>query len=260
MLKVFTLYGEADLKLTRSRSNTLAYAHDVEVSGALRAARAIAPVVCELIGTPMSVVDLGGGTGAWCMAFKECGAQRVYCIDHPAARTSELLIDEDEFQAADLSYDAIAPIRADLAICVEVAEHLPSSRADWIVGFLTESAPVVLFSAAIPRQGGAYHINEQPPWYWSQRFAARGYEQRDCLRGRILFDKSIPYWYRQNIMIYADPARIPPFVSPPLLPEEFELIHQDIVERLLGPPTLRTAVREFVPAIARAINHRLSRR
>lgn len=236
-----------------------AYAHDAEVDSSLRAAARIVPVVCSVIGRPNSVVDLGGGTGGWCAAFKAEGVERVRCIDHPSARAGRLLIADDEFQAADLSRDAVAHTPADLAVSVEVAEHLPAARADWVVEFLTASAPIVLFSAAVPRQDGRHHVNEQFRWYWTSRFAARGYEERDCLRGRLLFDAAIPYWYRQNVTLYVDPRRVPPFSVPPFLPPDFTLLHEEIAARLREPPTLRTIVRELVPAMLRAVRHRMAR-
>jgi hypothetical protein len=236
-----------------------AYAHDAEVDGSVRAASRIVPVVCEVIGRPASVVDLGGGTGAWCAAFKSHGVPHVRCIDHPSASTGGLLIEAAEFQPADLSCDRIPPVPADLAVSVEVAEHLPDARADWIVEFLTASAPIVLFSAAVPRQDGVHHVNEQFRWYWTRRFAARGFEERDCLRGRLLFDASIPYWYRQNLTLYVDPRRVPPFAVPAFLPPDFTLLHESIAARLREPPTLRTMLREFGPALFRAVRHRWSR-
>jgi hypothetical protein len=234
------------------------YAHDAEVADSLKAAQAIVPLICEMFGTPESVVDLGGGTGGWCRAFKECGTRRVVCIDHPSARSSPLLIDGGEFLPADLSRENVAPIPSALALAVEVAEHLPESRAGWIVEFLTTSAPLVVFSAAIPRQGGVRHVNEQFRWFWAKRFAERGFECWDCLRGRIVFDESIPYWHRQNLMVYADPSRLPRArAGKDFLPQDFELIHRDIARRLTQPPTLRTIVQSFIPSIIRSLRHRL---
>lgn len=53
----------------------------------------------------------------------------------------------------------------DLCVSMEVAEHLPPSRADSFVADLVGLAPVVLFSAAVPEQGGTNHLNEQWPDY-----------------------------------------------------------------------------------------------
>jgi hypothetical protein len=50
--------------------------------------------------------------------------------------------------------------RFDLAISLEVAEHLPEGSAGALVSTLIEAAPVVVFSAAIKGQSGTNHINE----------------------------------------------------------------------------------------------------
>jgi hypothetical protein len=66
----------------------------------------------------------------------------------------------------ELAWDLESPIRLertfDLAISMEVAEHLSPGRAPSFVDDLTGLAAVVLFSTAIPGPGGIGHINE--PW------------------------------------------------------------------------------------------------
>jgi len=93
--------------------------------------------------------------------------------------------------------------RFDLAICLEVAEHLSPAAADPLVDSLTSHADVVLFSAAIPFQGGHHHVNEQFPDYWAERFARRGFCVIDCLRPRIWNDAEILWWLRQNVLVFA---------------------------------------------------------
>jgi hypothetical protein len=62
-----------------------------------------------------------------------------------------------------LPHDIATPLpehlvgRFDLAVCLEVAEHLPPERAESFIRELCDLAPVVLFSAAIPGQGGTGH-------------------------------------------------------------------------------------------------------
>jgi hypothetical protein len=46
-----------------------------------------------------------------------------------------------------------------LAICLEVAEHLSCKTEAHLVHALTQSAPLVLFSAAVPALGGSHHIS-----------------------------------------------------------------------------------------------------
>jgi hypothetical protein len=94
--------------------------------------------------------------------------------------------------------------RFDLAVCLEVAEHLPASSAEAFVKFLTGLAPVVLFSAAIPGQGGTNHINEQFLSYWVKLFSQSGYHPLDVIRPIIWNDERVPFWYRQNIILFAN--------------------------------------------------------
>ena len=127
------------------------------------AAKKIVPVIINLIRIPESIVDLGGGGGAWLKAFEDLGTKKIYCIDHPSIRAEDLLISESESIRCDISREMPSPIKCDLAISTEFAEHLDKSRSEDIVDFLTNLSPIILFSAAIPRQGGLKHINEQRP-------------------------------------------------------------------------------------------------
>jgi hypothetical protein len=72
-----------------------------------------------------------------------------------------------------------------------------------LVAELTSLAPVVLFSAAIPFQGGLNHVNEQWPDYWAALFAAHGFRVADVLRWRIWNDAQVTWWYKQNILLFA---------------------------------------------------------
>ncbi|MCI0557007.1 MAG: class I SAM-dependent methyltransferase, partial [Nitrososphaera sp.] len=164
----------------------------------------LVPTIIQVIGKVDSVVDVGGGIGAWCKAFKESGATRVLCIDTPEIEPSELLINANEFHSCDLTTTFPAPIRCDLAICLEVAEHIPCSQSQRLVRFLTHSSDIVVFSASIPGQPGLGHINEQPSVFWKRQFREFGFNQWDVIRPRIVFESDIPYWYRQNMFIYAD--------------------------------------------------------
>ena len=82
-----------------------------------------------------------------------------------------------------------------------MVEHLPESHADPIVDGLCASADVILFSAAIPLQGGENHINEQWPTYWQARFAARGFVMLDVFRERFWNEPKVDWWYRQNLFL-----------------------------------------------------------
>ena len=60
----------------------------------------------------------------------------------------------------------------------------------------------MLFSAAVPGQGGEHHLNEQPADYWRAIFRDRGYAAVDYLRPLMFRDKRIARWYRYNTLLY----------------------------------------------------------
>jgi SAM-dependent methyltransferase len=166
-----------------------------------RSARAVVPLILEWV-RPASVVDVGCGLGMWAAGFSEFGVETVHGMDGKSVPTDELLIPERDFVAVDLSRPVEAGRFYDLVVSLEVAEHLPGSAATDFVETLTSLGPVVLFSAAIPHQRGAHHVNEQWPAYWARLFAERGYRAVDCLRPRIWNDEDVEPYYCQNTIIY----------------------------------------------------------
>jgi SAM-dependent methyltransferase len=159
----------------------------------------IIPMVKKLVPVK-SVVDVGCGSGSWLKAFQKNGTRTIFGVDGNA--TPVLDIPRDRFLRTDLDKPFKMRERFDLAVSLEVAEHLSPASADLLIRNLTNLAPAVLFSSAIPGQGGAHHVNEQWPGYWAAKFAKRGYKAFDCLRLRVWEDPSVEWWYSQNILLY----------------------------------------------------------
>ena len=184
----------------------------------------IVPHVMRLFG-PRSVVDVGCGLGTWLAAFTAQGVRTILGIDGEHVDREALRIPAERFLAHDLEQplhlDGDPPRRFELALSLEVAEHLPERCAAGFVESLTRLAPVVLFSAAVPRQGGTRHLNEQWPQYWAQQFARHGFETVDCIRPLIWDDPDIAYYYAQNTLCFvaksslAERAALQRFVVPP---------------------------------------------
>jgi len=168
--------------------------------GSLSSARSVLSLVFSHV-RHESVVDVGCALGAWLSVAQQLGAQRILGIDGEYVPRSKLMI--TEFIAADLTGPVVIPDKFDLAICVEVAEHLPSSASDLLIALLTRLAPVVLFSAAVPLQGGHNHFNEQWPEYWAGKFFEHGFLCYDAIRKRIWMNDDIDAWYRQNMLIFS---------------------------------------------------------
>lgn len=171
------------------------------------AAGVIAPIIQKLV-PAQSLVDVGCGQGAWLAEFWRLGVEKILGIDGDHVQQDSLLIPKNLFLAADLSDpDKLLELNVgsfDLAVCLEVAEHLPASSAEAFVKFLTGLAPVVLFSAAVPGQGGTNHVNEQFLSYWVRLFSQFNYRPLDIVRPIVWNDDRVPFWYRQNIILFAN--------------------------------------------------------
>ncbi len=174
----------------------------------LSSARVVLDRVWSLMSprTPSRVIDVGCGVGAWAATAIELGAAAIG-VDGDYVRRDSLLIPATSFIEADLSKPVLTDVSGgeafDLAICMEVAEHLAPARADSFIEELCAIAPVVLFSAAVPGQGGTEHVNEQWPAYWAERFSRHGYRPIDALRVQLLSDSRVAWWYAQNALIFA---------------------------------------------------------
>ena len=157
---------------------------------------------------PASVLDVGCGVGTWVRAFEHAGCTNAHGMDGPWASTNELSIRPEQFTAFDFS-NAPTPFtpllpqkRYDLVTSFEFAEHILPEFADPLVDMLTSLSDAVVLGAAIPLQGGTYHVNEQWPAYWRAKFAARGFVACDVIRPALWDDLRIRPWYRQNTIAY----------------------------------------------------------
>ncbi|MFN7020438.1 MAG: methyltransferase domain-containing protein [Phycisphaerales bacterium] len=236
-------------------------------AGSEVSAHAVIPLIRELVRFS-SVADVGCGTGAWLKAFAQSGTSDYHGFDGRWALDAGLLIPADRFTPADLAHPPSPPRRFDLALSLEVAEHLPEASADAFIDFLTRLAPVVVFSAAIPGQGGTDHLNEQWPDYWATRFTARGFVCVDALRPRLWDDQRVRWWYAQNTLVYVardhlveQPALTSLLKEHPALPSiPLSLVHPECYRRARKPLSVRGLIKELPRAFGRAVARRFGRR
>ena len=169
--------------------------------------RASARAVSELLLGEMkikSLLDVGSGHGAWAAEWHKAGVKDVVAVDGDYVNRDQLAIPAEMFVAHDLATSLDLKRRFDLVQSLEVAEHLPAEWAGQFVDNLIRHGDVVLFSAAVPHQGGEHHVNEQPPEYWRKLFAERGYQVFDWIRPRLAGRREVKPWYRFNSYIYAN--------------------------------------------------------
>jgi SAM-dependent methyltransferase len=166
-----------------------------------QSAEEIVPLILEMI--PSSrVVDVGCGDGTWLKVYHQYGVKEILGIDGSYVDENVLVIPRENFIPFDLTKPLKLDNKFDLVMSLEVAEHLPAECAESFIDSLTSLAPVVLFSAAVPEQGGENHINEQWQEYWAEKFHRRGYVAIDCLRDKIWSNKKVAYWYSQNLLLF----------------------------------------------------------
>jgi SAM-dependent methyltransferase len=231
--------------------------HEVRAS-----AEVVVPIVVDRL-HPASVLDVGCGRGSWLRVFADAGVPDIFGVDGPHISPSDLEIPADRFLAHDLDARLDLGRRFDLAVCLEVGEHLDERVAPTLVASLVAHAPVVLFSAAIPAQGGAGHVNERWPSYWAEHFRTHGYNAIDLVRPLVWSDDRVAFWYAQNTVLYADGSRPNPVdVAPVASP--MDLVHPRLYLRPTrqqkpAPPSLQHVLRELPGATRRALAKRLHR-
>lgn len=168
---------------------------------AQESAEVIVPLILKILHCNQ-VIDVGCGDGTWLKLFQENGVKEILGVDGSYVDENTLLIPKQNF----IPYDLKAPLKIDkkfdLAMSLEVAEHLPEDCAELFVNSLVNLSSVVLFSAAIPHQGGDNHINEQWQDYWAEKFRKRDYVAIDYIRPKLWNNSKVAYWYRQNILLF----------------------------------------------------------
>jgi SAM-dependent methyltransferase len=185
--------------------------HDRAVAnapGVMRAIDAVLPGHDRLL-------DVGAGSGAFAAEAQRRGRQVVAC-EHSRAGRRMASRQGVRCYPFDLEREPPVPFSGsfDLAYCFEVAEHLPEELGMRLVRFLSASAPLVVFTAAQPGQGGTGHVNERPKAHWIRAFERAGMRfDAGCsttLAERLEEERVVDYLVRNVIVVRDDaPGRFP---------------------------------------------------
>lgn len=167
----------------------------------------------ELYPNIKSAIEFGCGAGWFLHYLKEYGVTNLTGIESS----------EDAFK---IMNNAIKPLvkkrslnrlinlkkKYDVALCVEVAEHIDEKYSDTLIKSITNHSDTIVFSAATPRQGGNNHVNEQPIEYWIEKFSSNEFEYQSLktavFRGWLRLKKSkkeghqVKKWYVNNIAVF----------------------------------------------------------
>jgi SAM-dependent methyltransferase len=149
-------------------------------------------------------LDVGAGSGAFAAAARRRG-MRVVALERSRSGRMLARVQGVDARPFDLRHASRPVAGTDLAYCFEVAEHLPPELGERLVEFLAAAAPLVVFTAAQPGQGGYGHVNEQPRGYWRERFRSAGMEPlpdaEDALRGAFATNGVRAPWFFDNLMV-----------------------------------------------------------
>lgn len=181
----------------------LRYKHEVAVHNT-KAAEITVPEILKLV-QAKSALDVGCGIGTWLHVLSKNGVKDIMGIDGDYVDRELLFkyISADQFKAVDLEKSFDLGRKFDLAISLEVAEHLNEASADTFIDSICRHADTIIFSAAIPGQGGQNHINEQWATYWMDKFKRNNYKVYDPFRAVFWNNQDIDPWYRQNMLLFS---------------------------------------------------------
>lgn len=157
---------------------------------------------------PDSLIDIGCGTGA---VIDELGKNGIKVVGFDYSEAALKICREKGLSVTSFDIEAepqIPDAHFDVALCTEVAEHIPEEHANYLIDMLTTLAPQVVFTAAFPGQADIEnhdHVNEQEQPYWIEKFKARRFELQPSLveeMQAMWISANVSEFYTQNLMIF----------------------------------------------------------
>jgi len=227
-----TLKGYSNPLIFKNRKPYKNNYYENRDKGTSYSAHKIISILKKSIPEIKSVVDLGCGVGTWLYPFRNQGV-KVLGVDGGWVNRNFLMIEDIDFMEYDLNKELKIDIKYDLAISLEVAEHLRPESAEIFISSLTNLSDFVLFSAAIPNQGGVNHLNEQWLEYWVKLFEGRGYIGFDIFRNQIWNDELIPFHYRQNTVLFVKESRTSELIMPVGCDSPHSIVHPELYLRTI---------------------------
>ena len=125
--------------------------------------------LCEIYAV-RSVLDVGCGEGHAVAFFHRLGVF-AHGIEGMRANVDRAVVPVAQHDLVSGPY--VMPV--DLVWCCEVAEHIVPDKVDNRLDTLANGR-IVAMTHALPDQGGHHHVNCQPPEYWIERMATRGFK------------------------------------------------------------------------------------
>ena len=142
------------------------------------------------------------------MAAAELLGATTVGVEGPWIKNAQKFKDSLDIRVHDLEQPFQINERFDLAICLEVAEHLPTERSESLV---QDSMRFVGFRSIQrrrnPSQPGTNHINCQWQSFWASLFEKNGRLAIDIIRPKVWCNNTVPFWFQQNTLLYASSTK-----------------------------------------------------
>jgi len=164
---------------------------------------------------PAAFLDFGCSTGLY---LREIKARMPTIPSHGFEFSTDAVsraLCADVHQT-DLTYPLVSPISRTentLGICLEVLEHIDDANWRSVLTNLISNCDILLFSAALPGQGGTGHINCRPRIDWIRRFHMLGWVlDIDATEHLLTEIRKGPHmgWFAQNAMIFVPSTNTTP--------------------------------------------------
>jgi cyclopropane fatty-acyl-phospholipid synthase-like methyltransferase len=131
--------------------------------------------IFALFGVPTKMLDVGCGTGIMSRVARQlhCESYGVDMHNHP----NEKWIFEHDLRKPFSLAEYNKPSQVPMVISIEVAEHIPTAKHDVFCDTIANHVMIrglVIFTSAVPGQGGEEHVGIQQPVYWRNKFHNRG--------------------------------------------------------------------------------------
>jgi hypothetical protein len=190
----------------------------------------------------------------------ELGVPRLVGIDGPWNRQELMVSPAIEFRPTNLEQPLSLDERFDVAMSIEVVEHLTPSAGEAVIESLTRLSDVVVFSAAFSGQGGIDHIHERYHSHWGALFRERGYAAYDAFRPQVWSDERVMPWHRANVFLYLRRGHALATAGWPELVDLgfMDCVHPCLYERTRGTNLgFKDHAHALLPSLVRALRRRL---
>jgi hypothetical protein len=178
---------------------------------------------CEVIAAelarrfaPRTAIDWGCGAGLHVGGLRRAGVEAVgvdAVLPDADLRDPDAVLVTGDLRRP-IRRGSSLPQRCDLALCIDVLEHLEDEDSAAALANIVTGASMVILSCAPPGQGGHHHVNERPRRYWVARMAELGwlYQRREsgALERTFLERRDqLPWsWMYHNLCVYRPEATV----------------------------------------------------